>query len=142
PQAFTFTATGGLSPSSFNLDTQPNPALPSSQTFTNVQARNGYSIAETVPSGWDLTSATCDNGSDVSDVVVPPGQTVTCTFANRKRGQIAVVPDSQPNDPQDFGFTAGGGLSPSSFSLDDDSDPTLSNSRTFTNVAATGSYSL
>ena len=32
-----------------------------------------------------------------------------------------------PNDPQDFAFTAGGGLTPASFSLDDDADATLSN---------------
>ena len=31
----------------------------------------------------------------------------------RKRGRIVVVKDAQPNDPQDFSFTAGGGLSPS-----------------------------
>ena len=50
--------------------------------------------------------------------------------------------DATPDDPQDFGFTAGGGLSPASFSLDDDADATLSNSRTFTNVAPGGGYSL
>src|SRR2546430_16751245 len=50
--------------------------------------------------------------------------------------------DSQPNDAQDFAFSAGGGLSPSSFSLDDDADPTLSNTRTFSNVVPGSGYSL
>ena len=59
------------------------------------------------------------------------GEVVTCTFSNRKRATLVVNEDSQPNDPQDFAFTAGGGLSPASFSLDDDSDGTLSNTRTF-----------
>ena len=30
--------------------------------------------------------------------------------------------DTQPDDPQDFSFTTSGGLSPSSFTLDDDGD--------------------
>ena len=46
-----------------------------------------------------------------------------------------VVKDATPNDPQDFSFTAGGGLSARSFQLDDDSDGTLSNTRTFDDVA-------
>ncbi len=35
-------------------------------------------------------------------------------------GAIVAVKDAQPDDPQDFTFTAGGGLSPASFQLDDD----------------------
>ena len=46
-------------------------------------------------------------------------------------GGSSSVKDAQPNDPQDFSFTAGGGLSPTSFQLDDDTDPALSNTRTF-----------
>ena len=94
------------------------------------------------PSGWDQTSATCDDGSPPSNIDLAPGETVTCTFTNRKRGAIVVVEDSQPNDPQDFSFTAGGGLSPTSFQLDDDSDPTLSNTRTFANLVPGSGYSL
>ena len=45
-----------------------------------------------------------------------------------------VVEDAVPNDAQDFSFTTGGGLSPASFSLDDDSDGTLSNTRTFADL--------
>ena len=82
----------------------------------------GYSVSETVPSGWDQTSATCNDGSPVTNIDVGPGETVTCTFANRKRGQIVAVKDATPDDPQDFDFTAGGGLSPASFQLDDDAE--------------------
>ena len=42
--------------------------------------------------------------------------------------------DSLPDDPQDFSFTAGGGLSPAGFQLDDDANATLSNTRTFSDV--------
>ncbi len=55
-------------------------------------------------------------------------------------GSITVIKDAQPNDPQDFSFTTTGtGLS--SFSLDDDSDSTLSNTKIFTGLDA-GSYSV
>ena len=70
------------------------------------------------------------------------GEDVTCTFANRKRGTVVVVKDAQPDAPRDFAFTAGGGLSPTSFLLDDDSDGTLSNTRTFADVTPGAGYSL
>ena len=104
--------------------------------------RAGYSLSETVPSGWDQTSATCDDGSPVSNINVAPGETVTCTFTNRKRAQLVVVKDSLPDDPQDFSFTAGGGLSPAGFQLDDDANATLSNTRTFSDVVPGAGYSI
>ena len=62
---------------------------------------------------------------------------VNCNFTNRKLGQIRVVEDAQP-DPQDFSFTAGGGLTPTSFQLDDDRDNNdgLANSRRLLRRAA------
>mgnify|MGYP006172655983 CR=1 FL=1 len=53
-----------------------------------------------------------------------------------------VVKDSVPDGPQNFSFTAGGGLSPETFQLDDDSDPTLSNTRTFASVPATDAWAV
>jgi len=47
-----------------------------------------YSVNETVLGGWDLTSATCDDGSLATNVDVSPGEIVTCTFTNTKRGSI------------------------------------------------------
>ncbi len=142
PQDFSFTTGGGLSPSSFSLDDDSDPTLSNTQTISNVVAGNGYSVAESVPSGWDQSSATCDDGSPVTNITVSGGQTVTCTFTNRKRGQINIVQDSVPDDPQDFAFTAAGGLSPTSFSLDDDAEGTLSNTRSFTNVPVGSGYSV
>ena len=40
-----------------------------------------YSIDAEGPAGWWSASATCDDGSDPTDVVLDPGETVTCTFA-------------------------------------------------------------
>jgi hypothetical protein len=83
-QDFDFTAGGGLSPTSFQLDDDSDPTLSNTQTFTNLSPGSGYSVSETVPSGWDQQSATCDDGSPVSDVSVSAGETVTCTFTNAK----------------------------------------------------------
>ena len=140
PQDFSFTAGGGLSPPPSRSTTTPTQRCPTQRTFTAVSP-GGYSVTEGSLTGWDMTGASCDDGSPLSAIDLSPGENVTCTFTNRKQGNLIVVQDATPNDPQDFTFTAGGGLSPSSFQLDDDSDGTLSNTRTFANVSA-GSYSL
>ena len=41
-----------------------------------------YSGEEDVPSGWILTSATCSDGSDPSEIELSGGETVTCVFRN------------------------------------------------------------
>jgi hypothetical protein len=78
----------------FTLDGGGNPA-PTGVTFpklfnlknggsdsTQVFAGSGYSAAETVPANWTLTSATCSDGSPVTNIDVSPLETVTCTFTN------------------------------------------------------------
>ncbi len=65
-----------------------------------------------------------------SAAVLPPAAT----------GIITIIKDTVPNDPQNFAFTTSGtGLN--NFSLDDDSDPALSNTQTFT-ALADGTYSV
>lgn len=55
-------------------------------------------------------------------------------------GSITIIKDSQPDDPQDFSFTTTGeGLT--SFILDDDGDPTLSNTEVF-NGLTSGTYTI
>jgi hypothetical protein len=50
-----------------------------------------YSVSETVPANWSLTSATCDDGSDPSAIDLGPAETVTCTFTNTlQQGAIIV----------------------------------------------------
>jgi hypothetical protein len=57
-------------------------------------------------------------------------------------GRLIVKKDARPGGQQDFSLTAGAGLSPSSFTLDDDpADSTLSDVRVFNSLAA-GSYSI
>jgi uncharacterized repeat protein (TIGR01451 family) len=82
--SFAFTAGGGLTPTSFSLKNGQ------SQTFADLVPQAGYSVAETTPAGWDSASA-CSDSSPVSNIDVAPGETVTCTFTNTKRGLAKVV---------------------------------------------------
>jgi LPXTG-motif cell wall-anchored protein len=100
PQAFTFT--GAVSGSITDTD----PPLSSGLIVPGT-----YAVTETVPAGWDLTSATCSDGSDPASIDLAAGETVTCTFTNTKRGQIIVDKVTNPSgDPQAFTFTGPSGI--------------------------------
>ncbi|HLA15541.1 MAG TPA: hypothetical protein VJZ72_01460 [Candidatus Limnocylindrales bacterium] len=115
PQSFAFDAGGG-SYADFALTDQ---AAPNDQELVQGQ----YSVAESVPTGWDLTSATCDLGETPDDIDLGPGEIVTCTFTNAKRGHIIVDKVTDPAaDPQSFSFDAGGG-SYADFALTDQAAP-------------------
>src|SRR5436309_13351571 len=88
--SFSFTAGGGLSPTSFSLKNGQQ------QTFSNVTPGSGYSVSETVPSGWDLTSSTCNDGSPVSNIDVSAGETGNCTFTVQNDGTINVKNVTKP----------------------------------------------
>ena len=64
---------------------------------------------------------------------------IICTITNTASSSITIVKDAKPNDAQDFSFTATG-TGVSNFSLDDDANATLSNTKLFTGLTA-GSYS-
>ena len=73
----------------------------------------GYSISETVPDGWVLTSAICSDGSDPGAIDLAPGETVTCTFTNTQNGTITVnkaitIPTGTGPEVEDFSFTGTG----------------------------------
>jgi hypothetical protein len=62
-----------------------------------------YSSTETVPSGWDVDSITCDDGDSTGDrnsakatFRLAAGETVTCTFSDAKRGTIVVKKKTDP----------------------------------------------
>src|SRR5205085_7837986 len=97
----------------------------------------GYTLAGSTPSGWDLTSATCDDGSPVTNIDVSAGETVTCTFTNKARGTIKIkkVTDPASDTTTSFSFTAGG-LSPSTFSLHN------GDTQTFSSVVPGNGYSV
>jgi hypothetical protein len=93
-QSFGFRLSGGPSAldESFSLT---DAAAPFSRT--NLPAGSGYSLAEAVPTGWDLTAAVCSDGSPVTDIAVSPDETVTCTFTNARRGTIVVEKQTDPD---------------------------------------------
>jgi hypothetical protein len=88
---FDFTS-GTLTPASWTLTTTaPGAGGADSKTFSDL-APGTYDAAETVPAGWNLTSATCSDGSAVTSIDVSGGETVTCTFVNaRERGSIDIL---------------------------------------------------
>jgi uncharacterized protein (DUF2141 family) len=75
-----------------------------SQSFTNLSAGT-YSVSETLPNGWELGSATCDNGDTPDSITLAAGEAVTCTFANIKEDTITVVKQTTGGDG-DFDFTS------------------------------------
>ena len=90
-----------LTPTPFNLVTTGGTAQ---RSFTNLLPGT-YDVTETTPAGWDLTSATCSDGSTPASIAVAPGETVTCTFENAKRGSLTVVKSTVGGDGA-FSFTS------------------------------------
>ena len=74
PGVFDFTAS--YAPGGFSL------SHGQSHDSGSLASDTQYSVAETPPGGWQLASATCDDGSSADAVVLDPGETVTCTFTN------------------------------------------------------------
>jgi hypothetical protein len=117
--AFDFTSST-LDPASWTLTTTAAGAAgKASRTFSDL-APGTYDAAETVPTGWNLTSATCSDGSAVTAIGVSGGETVTCTFTNApETGAIKIVKTrkhaaSGPGDHPHAGvtFTVSGGSLP------------------------------
>ena len=110
-------------------------------TFSDILA-DTYNITETLPSGWQLDSATCTGaGGSISltdetlSVAVGAGEDVTCTFTNSlQTGTIVIRKGTSPGGGTGFGFTDDI-AAPNSFSLDD------GQSKTFLNVVV-GTYSV
>ena len=126
PQSFGFALVGGpealasafaLTGSDSPLDS--GPVRPG--TYAAMQQDDGPE--------WDLVSSVCSDGSPASAIVVDPGETVTCTFTNVKRGVLIVDEITVPaDDPQTFSFALSGGPDSVSdgFALADASAPRAS----------------
>lgn len=88
-------------------------------TINNV-APGTYATSESATSGWDLTDLTCNDGESTTPSTVnantrtatfkvDPGETVTCTFTNTKRGHLVVQKTTNPTaDPNVFAILASG----------------------------------
>jgi hypothetical protein len=149
-QDFAYTATG-TGVSDFSLDDDADNTLSNTKTFSDLLA-GSRTITETQPvTGWTLTNIACtgatsstvtigadadfDAGDNAVTVDLATGENVSCTFTNTKQGKITIVKDTKnpETDPQDFAYT-GSGPGLSNFSLDDDADNTLSNTKNFTGL--------
>ncbi len=102
PQSFNFDANGG-SYADFSLT---DAAPPNDQTLVP----GNYSVSETVPSGWDLTSSPCVSSLGHSEtaaaITLNAGETVTCKFYNRKRANLIVEKQTNPDGASgSFTFT-------------------------------------
>ena len=81
-------ASGTLAPAPFDVTTVGGTG---EQIFYDLSP-GIYDVNEDpVPAGWDLTSATCDDGSLVSSINLGEGETVTCTFENSKQDPSMTV---------------------------------------------------
>jgi hypothetical protein len=68
-------------------------SLSDGQSYEAVLLPGKYSVSETVPEGWELTSAVCTGEESISDIDLSDGETVTCTFTNTKDEPV-VVPET------------------------------------------------
>jgi len=88
-------ATDTTTPFTFNPSYGPSFQLTNggSNTSGYLKPGSGYTVTEAATTGWDLTSAACDNGNNpTTGITVTAGQTVTRTFTNQApRGQAKVV---------------------------------------------------
>lgn len=139
---FDFDAMGDGLPVDIDLTTANGTA---SQAFENLDQDNTYSIAENVPTNWNLTSAICTGDGNTPDKITPePGETVTCTFTNTKKSNLTVV-KKVINDNggiktvDDFGINFSGGA------LNFDAGVSLGSTTTYTSQTLTvnpGSHNL
>jgi cysteine-rich repeat protein len=82
----------------FSTDYSADFQLSDGQTNNSGDLDPGtYSVSETVPAGWELESATCDDGSDPSSIDLSAGETVTCTFTNEQDAFIIVEKQTDPD---------------------------------------------
>jgi|GEM_PF-5724577 len=139
--AFSFTSTT-LVPNNFQLDDDGD----NGNAFSNTLAFNNlipgtYDLTETANALYQ-TLAECSDGSPANAIALDSGENITCTFTNARVGTITIIKDAQPDDVQDFNFTALF-IDEESFVLDDDGDNgnELSNQISFTLVPGTYSVS-
>ena len=160
--AFPFTATGPeMTPTSFTLvDDGVNAAL-RTHTFTHlIYVRSRFDAHRHRGSGAEWLDAVRSQCAVTPTPGLTPG-TVTpngpgsgptatfnlneanaalCTFTNVQQGSVAIRKHTVPNGPADFAFTATNGATPATFTLDDDADPTLSNTQVLSGLVDGQSY--
>jgi hypothetical protein len=120
-QDFAFT-TSGTGLSNFSLDDDADNTLSNTKSFTGLTPGGSRTVTETAVSGFDLTNIACtgatsstvqigsdadfDAGDNSVSVGLAPGENVSCTFTNTKRGSIIIEKQTDPDGATgSFGFT-------------------------------------
>jgi hypothetical protein len=103
------------SPVSFNFTGEINTSLVDNGSAGKDVDPGQYTVSESVPAGWDLTSIDCNDGGSATPSTgtgstatfnVEPGETVRCVFNNAQRGKIIVEKQTNPDGAAgDFTFT-------------------------------------
>ena len=92
--SFDFTS-GTLPDSAFTLTTTAAGDAGKDSAAYTALAPGPYDVAETVPDGWTLVSASCtgdDDGTDPASIVLDAGEAVVCTFHDaQERGAILIT---------------------------------------------------
>ena len=96
-------------------------------TISETVVPGQYTSTETLKTGWDLNSVSCDDSDSAGSVPnhnsvfnVAAGEIVTCTFTNTKQAHLRIDKVTNPSaDPQSFNFTSALG----NFSLTDAAAP-------------------
>ncbi|MCB0186041.1 MAG: hypothetical protein KDE31_17350, partial [Caldilineaceae bacterium] len=71
-----------LTPTTFSLATVNGAAQ---RVFSDLAPNSTYDVTEQTPSGWELKSATCSDGSAPNAIRIDAGEQVTCTFVNARK---------------------------------------------------------
>src|SRR5207247_2122256 len=163
PQDFSYIGTGPGVDATFTLDddgtnTGTGGDIKNTVTFSGLEAGKNYSVTEGGATGFDLHDLTCTGlaGTDSGDNTtagkvtidsLEPGQDVSCTHTNDKRGSLTITKDTRPNDPQDFSYIGTGPGVDATFTLDDDGTNTgtggdIKTSVTFSGLEAGKNYAV
>ena len=123
--------------------TTATPRSSGSRTSTTWRRARGYSLSESVPSGWVQANASCDDGSPVSNINVSPGEVdhlhVHEPQARPDRGREGRA--ARTTRRTSASRPAAACRRPASSSTTTRT-ATLSNTRTFTNITPGSGYSV
>ncbi len=159
--SFSFTDTGGLTPTSFSLVDDGTSA--NTQAFTNIQTFTTYTFTEGAATGWTLsfgnpvcTVTSADGGTQSADtgtrtltITLAEGEDVTCTFTNTQSQKASPTISTTPSAGGVIGTvlndtaTLSGGSSPTgsvTFKLFPPSDATCAGTAAYTFTDATAPY--
>ncbi len=89
----------------FTLDPVDTFSMSGGDSRMFIVEPGAYSLTATTPAGWEQ-AAVCDNDDAPHALTLAVGESVTCSFTQRKMGRITVLKQTDPpNTPGTFSFT-------------------------------------